>query len=279
MQKTLLSLFMLIIFLTACSKSKDPKPSPTVKKKVAKIVGVFTPTQAGRSAEKLAWSTQEFDSDQQLTLSSNRTGYDDLDIRYSHLDTTTFKYSNGKLIEKKENTLTYTYAYNGEDTAEVRTYHPLASTLIETRAYGSNGKLLKTYTIDAPGNPVEQRIYGYDAKNNNTTIDWTYYEPGRPPFEYRLIFTYDDRRNVLTQSFINEKAGTKGVNWRYGYTYDNLNRLVEYVRNTVYEVEYRKWKNFYNTDGELMKQEILQSKYFEGPFEQVGIVDYSYTYY
>jgi hypothetical protein len=279
MKITPLPFMLLIILMAACSKSKDPNPNPIAKKKVAGIVGIFTPSQVGKSAEKILWSRQEFDIDHQLTLSSNRVGNDDLDTHNSQLDTTTFKYSNGKLVEKKDKNFRYTYTYNGEDTVKVTTYHSSPFIHIETREYGSDRKLVKSFTVDAPSNPVEQRLYGYDSKNNNTTIDVTYYDLGRSPFEYQLIFTYDDRQNILTQAFINQKAGTQGVQWRYGYRYDNSNRLVEYVRNTLFPVEYRKWKNTYNAEGELIQQEILQSNNFNGPFELVGTVDYSYTYY
>ena len=280
MKKTRIALIIPIIFLAACGKSDDANPKPTSEKKVAKIVGVYTSSQGGQSSsEKIPWSTQEFDSDHQLTLSSSRVGHDDLDIHNSQLDTTTFKYENGRLIEKKDKNFRYTYAYNGADTVNVTSYHSSNAVVIETREYGPNRKVAKTSSIDAADNPVEKRIYGYDAKNNNTTIDRIFYELGEPPFEYQLTFTYDDRQNILTQAFINEKAGTRGVQWRYGYKYDNANHLVEFVRNTLYPFEYRKWKNTYNAEGELIKQDILQSKNFDGPFEQVGTVDYSYTYY
>jgi hypothetical protein len=279
MNKTLVPLIVLIIFLAGCSKSNGPGPKPTVKKKVSKIVGLYTSSQVGKpSSEKIPWSTQEFDSNHQLTLSSNRAGHDDLDIHDSQLDTITFKYTSGKLMEKKDKSFWYKYAYNGADTVEVQQYGSLNSVVTETREYGSNQKLAKSFSVDAPGNPLEMRIYGYDAKKNNTTIDITYYNFNKPPFEYQLIFTYDDRQNVLTQFFTSPKTGTKGLQWRYGYKYDSDNRLVEYVRNTLYPVEYRKWKNTYNAEGELIKQDILQSDNFDGPFEQVGTVDYFYTY-
>jgi hypothetical protein len=143
--------------------------------------------------DRFTWASQVFNEKEELISSTTTVGETDLDSARSWDYTTTFKYENGKLIEREDPYSRYTFEYNGSDTTEIKLWKALGLYTTEKREYGANGKVSRSSTYDSRGSLFMLQVFSYDG--NNITKD-TFFEP----FENsdQLIYTYDGKGNKLS---------------------------------------------------------------------------------
>ncbi|SHE86954.1 hypothetical protein [Pedobacter caeni] len=278
MKKQLLTLAAIPLLFIACSKSSTaPETTPEVipEKKLVKVEAKMTPIKAGVpvSADTFTWSRKEFDQDGNITLSMIRVG---MNGPLSYEEEITYKYENKKVTEVKEGNYRNAYAYIGNTTVEIKKYKLSDLYETETREIGANGKVSKIYYYQAQGEErklFQTTIFSYDANQRNTTKEFL-----TPPDLNgdQTIYTYDAKGNVLTESSFNRKTNTIIRELKFGYNYNEKGQLQEYIDGSG--SDYKKFKNTYGADGMLTIQELSKSSNFDGPFEQVGQINYTYTY-
>jgi hypothetical protein len=276
MKKQLLTLTALPLLFIACSKSPAvPEPEVIPEKKLVKVEAKMTPIIAGTpvSADTFTWSRQEFDQDGNIILSMIRVG---MNSPQSYEEEITYKYENKKITELKESNYRNTYTYIGNTTVEIKKYSRSDLYQTETQEIGANGKVSKIYYYNAKGDErklYQTTIFSYDANQRNTTREFLI----APDLKgNQSIYTFDAKGNILTESYFNRKANTTVEERKYGYSYNDKGQLQEYIEKPG--SEYKKFKNTYGADGTLAMQELSKSSNFEGPFEQVGQIKYTYTY-
>lgn len=278
MKKQLLTLLAIPILFAACGKSSDnPENKKNENKQLVRIDAVMTPYKFGAASSKdrYRWSYQVFDNEGLLVTSSTRLGFV-LDPTKSYEEEVTYKYENKKLVEKKTTNFRYTYAYRGLDTIEVQEYGSQGLYTTQKREYDENARLYKLHTFyHFGGKPELSRtdVYGYNSKGTINNIHILY-----KPFILgnELHYTYDEKGNMLTEMYFDREDKTTVIQKRHSYTYDDKGRISAHVKS--YSTYFRKFKNSYEENGNLMKQDVYTSENIEGPFEQVGVINYSYTY-
>jgi hypothetical protein len=280
MKKQLLTLLAIPILFAACGKSSDHPETENNKnenKQLVRVDAVMTPYKFGEATPKdrYRWSYQVFDKEGLLVTSSTRVGFE-LDPTRSYEEEVTYKYENKRLVEKKDPDYRYTYAYRGLDTIEVQEYNSKGLYKSQKREYDASTRLYKLHTFyHNSGKPeiFSTNIYGYDANSRINKIHILY----RPFISgNELYYTYDEKGNMLTETFFNREKQTTVVQARRSYTYDDKGRISEHVKSV--STDFRKFKHTYEENGNLMKQDVYTSKSFEGPFQQVGVINYTYTY-
>lgn len=277
MKKSILLILLPIIFI-GCSKSNVDQPtSPTKEQKLMKVEGILTPLKLGKPSEsdKFRWSRIEYNSLGNLILSSNRIGVDILDENKSSDDIVRYSYLDGRLYAKEQSSFRYMFEYNGADTAVIYKYG--SSGLIETQKIDNlYGKKCRTSTHDASDKIIRYENFGYDPNGLNITIDIYY-----PPLDVgnQLVYSYDEKGNILTERYLNREKNTNTLQARFGYKYDPSGKIIEYIKSTYDTIEYTKWTNEYDSLGKLLKQNMFRSNNFEGPYQQVAIINYVYTYF
>lgn len=144
------------------------------------------------------------------------------------------------------------------------------------REYGSNGKLSKESGYYSDGTLYMIRLFAYDTNGHNSSIEIL-----EKPFTTgnQLLYTYNSRGDVLTETYFDRLRDIVFSVNEYGYTYDSNNRLIEFIKNTSFDkVEYTKWVNTYDEEGRIIKQDMYRSNKFDGPYEQVAVINFTYTY-
>jgi hypothetical protein len=276
MRKQLLMLSIPLLLIISCSK--DPaKPnggsSPEIN--LYTIEGILTPFKSGKeaSSDRFTWSIEKYDLGGRLVEESRRQGENNLNKDKSKLVTTTFIYDKDTLIGKQDGTYRYEYVYNRKDTIGIKKYD--AAGLIEDQriAYDSNGQK-RTALIYNSATLHEIRTYFYGFEDLLTAIH-IQSDPLIPGDQ--LVYTYDSKRNVLVELFLNRAENTTVMQKKFGYKYDENGRIVEYIFNSNGLIEYTKHINTYNEKGLLTRKDISTANSFQGPYEQAAVVNYTYN--
>lgn len=277
MKKQLLTLisFSTLIIAYSCSKSNSNDDKPDNEKKLIKIEAVMTPFKFGQPSakDKFRWARNEFDENGNIILITKRVGTNDLDGSKSYEDITTFKYESKKIVEKKDDTYRYQIKYSGSDTTEVLKYS--SSGLVETKKYEYlNGKVssVKIYW----NSPELSSIENFSYTGNNLTAKTVLYKPFTTG--NRLEYTYDSHGNMLTETYINVEKNTSNIQAIRAFKYDTNGNITEFIKNVFYLIQFRKWENTYNDNGLLIQQKLYEGNSLDGSFEQVGIIDFMYSY-
>jgi len=286
---------LLFTMFISCKKHTDEISVIQPPIKFSKIESFFTPYKNGQpiTSETFIFSNKTFDENGNLTSSLHRfLRYSDFDLRTNTLIRTTYKYDNGRLIEKDalelnsqlfdiDNKFTYSYTNNG-DTAEINRYDNKTGQLQNRKGYiyGSNGK--KSRIIDyrvsddeygVAGSEFYSEFYKYD--NNKNIIECAVIIPNIPnAINYTKTYTYNSKNDLLTAS------STYSVTpyFEAKYTYNEKGLITEYI-----EISYsgslkpNSTNRFVNTyqDGLLSKQTLY--KKYNTEYYLAGVFEYVYT--
>ncbi|HYK77650.1 MAG TPA: hypothetical protein VEV16_11795 [Daejeonella sp.] len=289
MKRKLALLALSIIILASCKKNELNLTPQSVK--YSKIESFFTPFDYGKRqldpSKKFLFTSQSFNSSGDLILSFHRVlDYQDVDTTFNILVKTTYKYENGRLVEKNvlrdkglvispmDDRLTFTYTHEG-DTAEVKRYNNKTGKLGMrfTYTYGNNGmKSRITYYSSLDGYSADSEdssdFFKYDNKKN--IIERSSIVAGRENPYKTIQYSYNSKNHLI-------EAGIPGIYPSYEgqYTYDEKGRITEYIRkDNPYSAFYKIYRfvNSYNSNGLLSKK-----AFYTNSDLLVGVEEYVYT--
>lgn len=274
MKKSILTLVLATVVFLGCKK--DSKNEETNNNKaVVSVQGTLTPYKFGKesSSDSFLWSVTDFNTDGTIKRIGRTAGVDKYDRNKSYMEYITYSYSSGQLSEKKDDIYRYSYQYSGKDTTEIKKYGSSGLSGIEKR-FISEGRIVKSDFYLSNSNSIFRTEKNtFDQNGNKTTVEIVY-----PPkvIGSKLLYTYDAKGNILTETYNSIDEGTSVLQRRLGYKYDSNDRIYEFIKNSLYTIEYTKYVNTYNSLGNIIKMEIYKSDKFDGPFEMIGVVNYSF---
>lgn len=280
MKKALL-LLTAVIILASCSKNSSTSPDNT-KGNISKVEAYLTPYKFGLISPKdrILWESQEFNSKSELVLKKWRPNmqFDDVFVK-NPLWSESYTLENGEIIEmieKFSGTNRFVYTYNGANIVEVKEYGSGGIYQIEELEYINGLKNKSTLYYGNRESISRIDIFSYDGNKNLINIFRSYNSASVS--DANIIYEYDNRGNVIKESYNDIDKGTTNTQKIYDYKYGDNGRVLEYIHPGPYMFEFFKDVITYDKDGSIESKIIYRSDKIDGQYEEYASVDYEYTY-
>ncbi len=230
--------------------------------------------------DDLIWESETYDSEGRIIKRQFRPG-NSVDSPTNILYIQDFTYENDQLIEMEEWSLSgksrhvYTYSDNRLTKEEVYDEDGLIEKFLYFYSGSSSNPSEMHYWWNFFDNPPTIHTYKYDSRGNKIEEEIDFQNEDEE--NGVLYWEYDNYDNVIKESYRSPHTGNVSTQYRAEYEYANQGDiLIKTFTSSMYYVQQHKYG--YKENGSIHQIDVFEAGDFDETFEQVGRIEYSYTF-